>query len=135
MSLLSEFQEITEKMQDEIANIMQTEVFKETKKVITDEAMALHYSNRDGRNRGSLYDDTKYHLKKYSRSGDTHEIIVEGRHTFQGAQWGDYLSTVVNEGWSNWRQPGPRPYMTRAEQIINEKAADIVASELVARGF
>lgn len=135
MSLLSEFQQITEEMQAEIADIMQTKVFEETKKVITDEARNLDYSDRDGRNRGSLYDEKNYHLESYSRSGNTHEIVVEGSHTFQGAKWGNYLSTVVNEGWSNWRQPGPRPYMTRAEQIINEKAADIVASELKARGF
>ena len=135
MSLLSEFQEITEGMHAEIASIMQKEVFEETQKVITDEADALDYRNRDKRDRWSLKDKDHYHLESYSRSGDTHEIVVEGSHTFQGAKWGNYLSTVVNEGWSSFRQPGPRPYMTRAEQIINEKAADIVASELVARGF
>lgn len=132
MSLLSEFQEITDKMQDEIANIMQTKVFKETQKAITDQAEMFKYRKRS---RGTLKEKENYHLESYSRSGNTHEIVVEGSHTFQGAKWGNYLSTVVNEGWSNWRQPGPRPYMTRAEQIINEKAADIVASELVARGF
>lgn len=132
MSLLSEFQEITEEMQAEIANIMQTKVFEETQKAITDQAELLKYGETS---RGTLKEKENYHLESYSRSGDVHEIVVEGSHTFQGAKWGNYLSTVVNEGWSNWRQPGPRPYMTRAEQIINEKAADIVASELVARGF
>ena len=132
MSLLSEFKEITDKMQDEIANIMQTTVFKETQKAITDQAKLLEYGETS---RGTLKEEENYHLESYSRSGNTHEIVVEGSHTFQGAKWGNYLSTVVNEGWSNWRQPGPRPYMTRAEQIINEKAADIVASELTARGF
>ena len=131
MSLLSEFKEYNELLNEALANVMQTRVVDETKREIVKEASSLSYSIGS---RGTLYDEENYH-ETYSRSGDTHTIVVEGSHIFQGAKWGNYLSTVVNEGWSNWRQPGPRPYMDRAQKIMEEKLDEIVASELNARGL
>lgn len=131
MSLLSEFEEYKQRLNDSVADIMQHTVVKETKKEIVKQAGLLEYGETS---RGTLKDEDNYH-ETYSRSGDTHTIVIEGSHVFQGAKWGNYLSTVVEQGWSNWNQPGPRPYMKRTEDIMKEKVDGIVASELNAKGL
>lgn len=137
MSLLTEFQEYEDKLNAAVADIMQTTVVEQTKAEIKKQAESTVYEygakNAD-RRRGSLMDEDKYD-KTYSRDGNVHQVVITGHHTFQGAQWGDYLSSVVEEGWSNWNQPGPRPYMRRTEEIMQEKVADMVASELQSRGL
>ena len=135
MSLLTEFQEYKDKLNAAVADIMQTTVVKQAKEEISKQADAVVYSyGSSGMRRYSLKEEENYH-ETYSRQGDVHQVVIEGSHTFQGAPWGGYLSTVVEEGWSNWNQPGPRPYMKRTEEIMQEKVADIVASEVQARGL
>lgn len=134
MSLLTEFQEYEDKLNAAVADIMQTTVVDQTKAEIRKQAESIVYSVAQEKARGSLKEEDTYD-KTYSRDGDVHQVVIEGSHTFQGAPWGGYLSTVVEEGWSNWNQPGPRPYMKRTEEIMQEKVADIVASEVQARGL
>lgn len=135
MSLLSEFQEYNDRLNAEIANIMQTTVVEQTKAEIKKQADSVVYSyNSSSERRFSLEEEDKYD-KTYSREGDVHQVVIQGHHTFQGAQWGDYLSSVVEEGWDGWNQPGARPYMRRTEEIMQEKVSDIVASELQSRGL
>ncbi len=135
MSLLTEFQEYEDKLNAAVADIMQTTVVKQAKEEISKQADAVVYSyGSSGMRRFSLKEGANYD-KTYSRDGDVHQVVITGHHTFQGAQWGDYLSSVVEEGRAGWNQPGARPYMKRTEEIMQEKVADIVASEVQARGL
>lgn len=135
MSLLSEFEEYNQRLNAAIADIMKTTVSDETRNEIEKQADAVVYSyGTSGERRGSLKDPANY-KDTYYQSGDTHTLEVEASHTFQGAPWGNYLSTVVEQGWSNWNQPGPRPYMSMTEKIMQEKVGDIVTKALSTRGF
>ena len=135
MSIMSEFEDYKGRLNDAIANIMQTTVSDEVRKEIKVQAESLVYSyGTDGLRRYSLEDPANYH-DNYSQSGNTHTLEVEASHTFQGAPWGNYLSTVVEQGWSNWNQPGPRPYMKTAERNMQEKVGGIVAAALNSKGL
>lgn len=134
MSIMSEFEDYKGRLNDAIAEVMKGQVSKEVRKEIETQANALVYSNATSKYRGSLRDPGNYY-DNYYQNGDVHTLEVEARHTFQGAQWGDYLSTVVEEGWSNFRQPGPRPYMKTTERNMQEKVGGIVAAALESRGF
>lgn len=135
MSIMSEFEDYKGRLNDAIANIMQTTVSDEVRKEIKTQADAIVYSyGTDGYRRYSLGDSENYH-DTYYQNGDTHTLEVEASHTFQGAKWGNYLSTVVEQGWGNWHQPGPRPYMETTERNMQEKVGGIVAAALESRGF
>ena len=134
MSIMSEFEDYKGRLNDAIAEIMTGEVSKEIRKEIETQANALVYSVAQEKARGSLRDADNYH-DMYYRNGDTHTLEVEASHTFQGAPWGNYLSTVVEQGWSNWNQPGPRPYMKTAERNMQEKVGGIVAAALNSKGL
>ena len=135
MSIMSEFEDYKWRLNDAIANIMQTTVSDEVRKEIKTQADAIVYSyGTDGYRRYSLGDSENYHDTCY-QNGDTHTLEVEASHTFQGAKWGNYLSTVVEQGWGNWHQPGPRPYMETTERNMQEKVGGIVAAALESRGF
>lgn len=135
MSIMSEFEDYKGRLNDAISNIMQTTVSDEVRKEIKTQADAIVYSyGTDGYRRYSLGDSENYH-DTYYQNGDTHTLEVEASHTFQGAKWGNYLSTVVEQGWGNWHQPGPRPYMETTERNMQEKVGGIVAAALESRGF
>lgn len=135
MSIMSEFEDYKGRLNAAIANIMQTTVSDEVRKEIKTQADAIVYSyGTDGYRRYSLGDSENYH-DTYYQNGDTHTLEVEASHTFQGAKWGNYLSTVVEQGWGNWHQPGPRPYMETTERNMQEKVGGIVAAALESRGF
>lgn len=135
MSIMSEFEDYKGRLNDAIANIMQTTVSDEVRKEIKTQADAIVYSyGTDGYRRYSLGDSENYH-DTYYQNGDTHTLEVEASHTFQGAKWGNYLSTVVEQGWGNWHQPGPRPYMETTGRNMQEKVGGIVAAALESRGF
>lgn len=129
MSIMSEFEDYKGRLNDAIAEVMKGQVSKEVRKEIETQANALVYSNATSDYRGSLREPGNYY-DNYYLNGNVHTLEVEARHTFQGAQWGDYLSTVVEEGWSSFRQPGPRPYMKTAERNMQEKVGGIVAAAL-----
>ena len=134
MSIMSEFEEYKGRLNDAIAEVMKGQVSKEVRKEIETQANALVYSNATSDYRGSLRDPDNYY-DMYYRNGDIHTLEVEASHTFQGAPWGNYLSTVVERGWSNWNQPGPRPYMKTAERNMQEKVGGIVAAALNSKGL
>lgn len=134
MSIMSEFEDYKGRLNDAIAEIMTGEVSKEIRKEIETQANALVYSVAQEKARGSLRDADNYY-DMYYRNGDIHTLEVEASHTFQGAPWGNYLSTVVERGWSNWNQPGPRPYMKTAERNMQEKVGGIVAAALNSKGL
>lgn len=135
MSIMSEFEDYKGRLNDAIANIMQTTVSDAVREEIKTQADSIVYSyGNDGYRRYSLSDPKTYH-DYYHQNGDTHTLEVEARHTFQGAPWGNYLSTVVEQGWSNWNQPGPRPYMETTERNMQEKVGGIVAAALNSKGL
>lgn len=135
MSIMSEFEDYKGRLNDAIADIMQTTVSDEVRKEIKTQAASLVYSyGTDGLRRYSLEDPNNYH-DNYYQSGNTHTLEVEASHTFQGAPWGNYLSTVVEKGWGNWHQPGPRPYMETTERNMQEKVGGIVAAALESKGL
>jgi hypothetical protein len=131
---MSEFADYKASMNAKIANIMTKQVSEEVRKEIKTQADALVYSGATSDYRESLSDPDNYH-DTYYQNGDTHILEVEASHTFQGAPWGNYLSTVVEHGWKNWRQPGPRPYMKTAERNMQEKVGGIVAAALNSKGL
>lgn len=133
MSIMSEFEDYKGRLNDAIAEVMKGQVSKEVRKEIETQANALVYSVAQEKARGSLRDADNYY-DMYYRNGDIHTLEVEASHTFQGAPWGNYLSTVVERGWSNWNQPGPRPYMKTAERNMREKVAAIVSAALELNG-
>lgn len=134
MSIMSEFEDYKGRLNAAIADVMKSTVSDEVRKEIETQANVLVYSNATSNYRGSLRDPDNYR-DTYYRNGDTHTLEVEASHTFQGAPWGNYLSTVVEQGWGNWRQPGPRPYMKTAERNMQEKVGGIVAAALESKGF
>lgn len=50
---------------------------------------------------------------------------------------GAALTPVVEEGWSNWHQPGPRPFMDEARDayVDSGEAESAIAAALAAAGF
>lgn len=50
---------------------------------------------------------------------------------------GAALTPVVEEGWSNWHQPGPRPFMDEARNayVDSGEAESAIAAALAAAGF
>lgn len=135
MSIMSEFEDYKGRLNDAIANIMQSTVSDLAREEIQKQADSIVYSyGTSGHRRGSLKDMDNYQDHYYTK-GETHVLEIEASHTFQGAPWGNYLSTVVENGWGNWNQPGPRPYMETAENIMQEKVGGIVAAALESKGL
>ena len=135
MSLLSEFEEYKAKLNDAVSNICRTTLLDETYEEIFKQANDVVYSyGTSGPRRMSLLSRDNYQ-HKYYQSGDTHTIEVETNLSFQGSPWSPDLAVVITDGLSNFHQPGPRPWMLMAENIMREKAQGIVTSELIARGF
>lgn len=135
MSIMSEFEDYKGRLNDAIANICQGKLLDETYREIFDQADAVVYSYpTTGDRRNSLKNRESY-KDKYYRSGDTHIIEVETDLTFQGTPWSPDLAVVIDEGYPNFHQPYPRPWMWVAEDNMREKAEGIVQAELVGRGF
>ena len=135
MSIMSEFEDYKGRLNAAIANIMQSTVSDAVRDEIQTQADLIVYSHSTTNERRYSLKDPDTYQDHYYQDGGTHTLEVEASHTFQGAKWGNYLSTVVEYGWENWRQPGPRPYMSTTEKIMQERVGGIVAAELEARGF
>lgn len=136
MSIISDFEEYKKRLNSEISNICQKQLLDETHKVIADQAKAVVYDaySTEGFRRHSLEDEKNY-KDKYYQSGDTHTIEVETNLSFQGTPWSPDLAVVITAGLPNFHQPFPRPWMQRAENIMQDKAQGLVTSELISRGF
>ena len=136
MSIMSEFEDYKGRLNDAIANICQNELMDAIYQEISDQADTTVYDayTPKGFRRHSLNNKDNY-KDKYYKAGETHTIEVETNLTFQGTQWSPDLAVVITGGLSNFHQPFPRPWMQRAESIMQEKAQGIVTSELIARGL
>ena len=135
MSLLSDFEAYKTRLNGEIANICQGKLLDEAYQEIFKQADAVVYSyGSKGERRGSLKNRDNY-KDEYRRLGDTHVINIETNLTFQGTPRSPDLAVVIDEGYPNFHQPYSRPWMWVAEDIMRDKAPEIVTSELIARGF
>lgn len=135
MSLLSDFESYKTRLNNEIANICAGKLLDETYQEIFKQADAVVYSyGSKGERRGSLKNRENY-KDKYYQSGGTHTIEIETNLTFQGTPWSPDLAVVIDEGYPNFHQPYSRPWMWVAEDMMRDKAQDIVTSELIARGL
>lgn len=135
MSLLSDFESYKTRLNNEIANICAGKLLDETYEEIFRQANAIVYSyGTSGPRRMSLLNRENY-KDKYYQSDDTHTIEIETNLTFQGTPWSPDLAVVIDEGYPNFHQPYPRPWMWIAEDAMREKAHGMVTSELISRGF
>lgn len=142
MSMSSEYAAFIQRLNSAVSSAMQNEVCEESKTVIKQKMESVVYSydatpqamaTRRG-DSGGLSDEGNLE-HKYSNNGSDHELTIENTAGFQGTQWSPDLITVVEQGLSNFNQPGARPVMQESQEELNNSVESILEGALRAKGF
>lgn len=140
MSFLARYEALQQKLETAVDQALESEVAETVKDIMeeklesvvysyqaTPEAMAVRrYANGGLQSRENMN----------SRVEESHTLVVENVAPLQGTPTGRALSDVVNDGDSNYRQPGPRPFVTETETeaISSGRALSALMNGLKMRG-
>lgn len=135
MSVLQDYAPIRELLESAVENALRDNVADGLKKKIQQKALEKVYSyvtaSKRRKEDGGLIDDVTI-LTSVDGMTLTLEKASEPQH-----KDGIDLTPIVEEGWGNWHQPYPRPFMdaARDEYVDSREAGEEIAKALRAVGF
>lgn len=137
MSVLEDYAQIRGLMDSAIGKALGDEVASGLRKKIQEEARTRVYeSYHPTRSRRRMEDGGLIAEGNLAASVSGLTLSMENTSEPQHAG-GAALTPVVEEGWSNWHQPGPRPFMDEARDayVDSGEAESAIAAALAAAGF
>lgn len=135
-----EFERITEKVREAVVDALQNDMKSALMKQIEKSAEEVVYSYGAtawamASRRGTIGSEAVL-TSEVGGGGNSYYLRITNIATTQHPA-GDDEADIVEHGYSNYRQPGPRPFMqTALEKFVDSgEAESILRSALSARGF